>query len=74
LQGCGPRRKLGVTQHIPGSVRRCEGMNFHTPMEFHFGSWSLGGLSNFQRVIARVKTQWLEEFFIPMEIFGNVDI
>jgi hypothetical protein len=30
LQGCGPRRSLGVTQHAPGIVRKCEGMNPHT--------------------------------------------
>jgi len=44
LQGCGPRGKLGVTQHALGSVRRCEGMNPHTPREFHFGSWSPVGI------------------------------
>jgi hypothetical protein len=49
-------------------------MNPHTPREFHFGSWSLGGLLNFQRAISRVKTQWLEEFFISLEISWNLDI
>jgi len=34
----------------------------------HVGGWSCSGLPNVQRVIARVKTQWLEEFFIPLEI------
>jgi len=67
LQGCGPRGKLGVAQHIPGSVRRCEGMNLHTSKEFHFRSWSPDGLLNLQRAIAGIKTQWLEEFFISME-------
>jgi hypothetical protein len=42
-------------------------MNLHTSKEFHFGSWSPSGLSNLQRAIAGVKTQWLEEFFISME-------
>jgi hypothetical protein len=45
-------------------------MNFYTPMEFHFGSWSLGGLPNLQKAIVGVKTQWLEVFFISMEILG----
>jgi len=45
LQGCEPKGKLGVTQHTPGSVRRCEGMNPHTPREFHFRSWNPGGSS-----------------------------
>jgi hypothetical protein len=31
LQGCGPRESLGATSHIPGSVRKCEGVNPHTP-------------------------------------------
>jgi len=42
-------------------------MNPHTPREFHFGSWSPGGLPNLQRVIAGVKTPWFEKFFILME-------
>jgi hypothetical protein len=29
LQGCGPRGSSGVTSHIPGSVRKCEGVNPH---------------------------------------------
>jgi len=31
LQGCRPRGGPGVTSHAPGSVRKCEGMNPHTP-------------------------------------------
>ncbi len=31
LQGCGLRGSLGVTSHTPGSVRKCEGVNPHTP-------------------------------------------
>jgi hypothetical protein len=31
LQGCEPRGSLGVTPHVPASVRKCEGMNPHTP-------------------------------------------
>jgi len=31
LQGCGPRESSGVTSHTPGSVRKCEGVNPHTP-------------------------------------------
>jgi len=68
LQGCGPKGKQGVAQHTPESVKRCEDMNPHTPREFHFGSL------NFQKAIARVKTQWIEEFFISMESSWNVDI
>jgi hypothetical protein len=31
LQECGPRGSPGVTSHTPGSVRKCEGVNPHTP-------------------------------------------
>jgi len=31
LQGCGPKGSPIVTSHTPGSVRKCEGMNPHTP-------------------------------------------
>jgi hypothetical protein len=31
LQGCGPRGNPRVTSHTPGSVRKCEGVNPHTP-------------------------------------------
>jgi hypothetical protein len=31
LQGCGPKKSLGVTSHTPGSVGKCEGVNLHTP-------------------------------------------
>jgi len=31
LQGCGPTESLGVTSHTPRSVRKCEGVNLHTP-------------------------------------------
>jgi hypothetical protein len=51
-----------------------EGMNPHTPREFYFGSWSLGGLSNLQRAIAGVKTQWFEEFFISLESSWSLDV
>ncbi len=30
-QGCKPRRRLGITSHTLGSVRKCEGVNPHTP-------------------------------------------
>jgi len=31
LQGCGPKGSPGVTSHTPGSARKCEGENPHTP-------------------------------------------
>jgi len=47
LQGYGLRGKPGITQHTPGSVRRCEGMNLHTLRESHFGE---------------LESQWTPEF------------
>ncbi len=37
-------------------------------------SWSPGGVSNVHKMIARVKTQWIEEFFIPLKIYWNKDV
>jgi len=49
----------------PKNEGKCEGMNPHTPKGAStLGVWSPDGLLNFQRVIAGVKTQWIEEFFI----------
>jgi hypothetical protein len=31
LQGCGPKGSPGVTSRTPRSVRKCEGVNPHTP-------------------------------------------
>jgi hypothetical protein len=31
LQGCGPKGSPGVTSGTPESVRKCEGVNPHTP-------------------------------------------
>jgi hypothetical protein len=46
----------------------CEGMNPHTPQgNFHLGSWNFGGLPNVQKAITRVRTQWIEKFFIPLK-------
>jgi hypothetical protein len=66
-QGVGQKRGPGVWE----SVR----MNTHTPKWTSIiGSWSLGGLPKLQRVIARVKTPCLVEFFISLERYWNVDV
>jgi hypothetical protein len=52
----------------PESEGKCEGVNPHTPKRAStLGVWSPGGFSNLQRAIVRVKTQWIEEFFILLE-------
>jgi len=58
LQGCGPRKEA--------RERKCEEMNLHTPK----GASTLGvGLPNVQRTITRIKTQWIEEFFISLKSY-----
>jgi hypothetical protein len=55
-------------------VGECEGMNPTLPSELPF--WELGsdGLPNLQKAIARVKTHWIEKFFILMESSWNIDV
>jgi hypothetical protein len=54
----------------PGNEGKCEGMNLHIPKGAStLGVCSLGGLSNFQRAIVKVKTQWIENLFIPLKIY-----
>jgi len=61
---------LGVAFSCPKSAKECEGKNPpHSQVNSHVGSWSPGGLPNVQRAIARVKTQWLEEFFISLKSY-----
>jgi hypothetical protein len=54
-------------------VGECENELSHSQMNSHFGSWSPGGLSKFQRTIGKVKTPRLEEFFISLESYSSVD-
>ncbi len=57
-----------VMSHAPGSARKCERIYPHTPKgNSHFGSWSPGRFPNVQKAITRVKTQWIEKFFISLE-------
>jgi hypothetical protein len=46
----------------------------HSQVNSHFGSWSPNGLLNLQKAIARVKTHWIEKFFILLEIYWNVNV
>jgi len=73
-RGCkvaGQKRSPGVMSHAPGSARECKGIDPHIPK----GTLTLGvGIPNLQKAIAGIKIQWLEEFFIPLEIHWNVDV
>jgi len=46
----------------------------HSQMSSHFGSWSPNGLPNLQRVIAGVKTHWIEKFIISLESSWNTNV
>jgi hypothetical protein len=59
----------------PKNEGKCEGMNLHIPKRAStLGVWSPGGLLNFQGAITGVKTQWIEEFFISLESYFNLDV
>jgi len=49
---------------VPGVQKSVREWTFILPRSSHFGNWSLGGLSNFQRAIVGAKTQWIEKFLI----------
>jgi hypothetical protein len=70
----GSRPKQGLARLRPKrkhmSEGKCEGMNLHIPKgAFTLGVWSFSGLPNFQRMITKVKTQWIEEFFTSLKIY-----
>jgi hypothetical protein len=53
-----------------GSEGKCEGMNLHIPKGIStLGVWSFDELLNLQRVIAKVKTQWIEKFLISLKSY-----
>ncbi len=66
-------KRLGQ-ERDPGMWERCENELSHSQVNSHVENWSPGGLSKFQRLIARVKTPCLEEFFISLESYWNVDV
>jgi hypothetical protein len=64
----GQEGSLRITPHAPGSVGKCEGMNLHTPKGVStLGVVILVDSQIFEKVIARVKTQQIEKFFILLK-------
>jgi hypothetical protein len=53
--------------HAPGSARKCEGIDPHTPKGTPI--LAVGVLVDFQRAMVGVKTQWIEDFFISLKIY-----
>ncbi len=65
----------GVMPHALGSARKCEGIDPHTLKGIPtLGVWSPNGLPNLQSTIAKVKTQWFEDFFISLKSYSNIDV
>jgi hypothetical protein len=46
----------------------------HSQVNSHFGNWSHNRLQNFQKMIRGVKTHWIKEFIISLEISWNLDV
>jgi len=75
LQECGTKGK--PKRHIlyPRECRKVwENEPSHSQVSSYFGSWSLGGLLNHQRAILGVKTHWIEDIFISLESYWNLDV
>jgi hypothetical protein len=66
--------KVTSQERKPGSERKWRNEPSHSQRSFHLGSWSPGGLPNVQRAISGVKTQWIEELFIPLKSYWNLDV
>jgi hypothetical protein len=65
----------GVTSHAPGSVKSVRESTLTLLSELSW--WEFGvpsGLSKFQRVISRVKIQWLVALSISLQSSWNVDV
>jgi hypothetical protein len=70
--GSRPRQGLARlwAKKKPGSEGKCEGMNLQTPERVSIlGVSSPVGLPNFQKMISRVKIQWIEKLFISLESY-----
>jgi hypothetical protein len=73
--------RLRVKREVRGHTscsRECKRMwvdePSHSQGNSHLGTWSPGGLPNFQGMIVRVKTHWFKKFFISLERYWNVDV
>jgi hypothetical protein len=66
-KGVGQERSPRVTSYVPQSVGEWRNEHSHSQVSSHFGSWNPDGLPDFQREIAKVKTHWIEKFFISLQ-------
>jgi len=75
LQGYRPRGKPKSHATCSWECRRCEGMNPHIPK----GASTLGvgvpvDSQIFRKRFVGVKTQWIQELFISLEISWNINV
>jgi hypothetical protein len=66
-----PRNHISCSREC-GRVRRSEPS--HSQVSSHFGSWSPDGFSNLQKAISRIKTHWIEKFFISLKSSWNLNV
>jgi hypothetical protein len=69
------KRKLGSHISCSQECKRVRGNEpSHSQVNSHFGIWSPNGFPNFQKAIAKVKTHWIEEFFVSLGSYGNINV
>jgi hypothetical protein len=73
-EGAGQVWSPGVSFHAHGSARKCEGMNPTLPSELPLWELKSRWIFEFQKVIQRVKTHLIKEFFISLESSWDVDV
>jgi len=67
MERCGPKMQPKSHIHILGNETMWGIQPTHSQVDSHFGSWNPSVVSNFQKVISRVKTHWIEDFLIPLK-------
>ncbi len=73
-KGAGQEGSMGVTSHVPGSAKECEG-NPHTSKELPLWELEYRWIPESSKGDCRgVKTQWIEEFIISLERYWNLDV
>ncbi len=75
LQGYEPRERPKNNVTSSHECKECEGMNLHTPKWIPMlGIGIPNGLPNLQSVILGVKTHHLEDFFISLKNYWNLNV
>jgi hypothetical protein len=73
-KGVGQKCKTRVTFAFPECQRVWRNEPTHSLMDSHLGNWSPYGTLNFQKMILRVKTHWIEEFLTLLEISWDLNV